>query len=96
MVIDRAARTVHVVLEDAVSHTLEGDEYRVGRFPELVLKIDPATVFPSGGPLKEENDDHRGAAPADAQNQINKISTHNQLMAIHRKFAFPVACLVFG
>ena len=31
-----------------------------------------------------------------AQHESEGISTHNQWMAIHRKFAIPVACLVFG
>ncbi len=33
---------------------------------------------------------HRRAANATASR------THNQLIAIHRKFSIPVACLVFG
>jgi LPS export ABC transporter permease LptG len=88
---------VRVVLEDGASHTLTGDDNRVGRFERLTLKIDPASVFPTAGPLKGENEMTIAELREQiAQNEIDGISTHNQLMAIHRKFAIPVACLVFG
>jgi LPS export ABC transporter permease LptF/LPS export ABC transporter permease LptG len=95
--LDRRARTVELVLEDGSRHTSNGDEYQISPSEELRLRIDPSTVFPSEGPLK-------GLAEMTIaelrkgiiENEAAGISTHNERMAIHRKFAIPVACLVFG
>src|SRR5207247_3651380 len=55
------------------------------------------SVFPRGGPTRGDPeltifDLQVRAAELEGINQ----SSHNQIMAIHRKFAIPVACLVFG
>jgi LPS export ABC transporter permease LptF/LPS export ABC transporter permease LptG len=95
--IDRAARTVEVVLEDGARHTLTDDGYQVFRFEQLLLRVDPSTVFPSGGPLKGDNEmTVAELRQRIAENEALGARTHSQQMAIHRKFAIPVACLVFG
>jgi len=97
VLIDRPARTVEVVLEDGTQHTPDAEDYQGSRFHEFRLRVDPATVFPSGGPLKGDNEMTIAELRARiAQHEAEGTSTHNQWMAIHRKFAIPVACLVFG
>jgi LPS export ABC transporter permease LptG/LPS export ABC transporter permease LptF len=97
VIVDRDARTVDVVLEDGEHHTLSPDGYRVSSFRQIVITVDPATVFPSGGPLKSDNEmTIAELRQRIAEHEAQGVSTHNQRMAIHRKFAIPVACLVFG
>jgi LPS export ABC transporter permease LptG/LPS export ABC transporter permease LptF len=96
--LDRDTRTVQLVLEEGTRHSTEGgSKYEVASFARAVVSVDPETVFPRRGPQKEENEmtvaELRTRA---AELERQGISTHNQFMAIHRKFAFPVACLVFG
>ena len=93
----RGARTVHVVLEEGASHTLEGD--RVSR--RALPRVRPQDRSRHGVSEQRAAEEENEMTIAElrqriAQNQVNGISTHNQRMAIHRKFAFPVACLVFG
>jgi LPS export ABC transporter permease LptG/LPS export ABC transporter permease LptF len=97
VVIDRGARTVHVILDDVTQHTHEGGEYRAAYVRQVVQVLDPATVFPSAGPLKGFAEMSIAELQTQiARNQIDGVSTHNERMAIQRKFAIPVACLVFG
>ena len=100
MVLDRARRTVELVLEDGTQHTSKADapqEYSVARFRELVLSLDPESVFPRSGPAKGD----REMSIAELQALIatlkqQGISTHNAVMEIQKKFSIPVACLVFA
>ena len=97
VLVDRAAQTVEVVLEDGARHTVAEDDYKVLTFDRLALRVDPSTVFPSGGPLKGPNEMTVAELRAQiASNETEGTSTHNEWMALHRKFAIPVACLVFG
>jgi LPS export ABC transporter permease LptF/LPS export ABC transporter permease LptG len=98
VVIDRKSRTVQVMLEHGAQHTSDADKkYQVSRFDRIVLRLDPASVFPSAGPLKGDNEmTIRELREQIKANEANGVSTHNQWMALHRKFAIPVACLVFG
>ena len=100
MVLDRARRTVELVLEDGTQHTSKADapqDYSVARFRELVLSLDPETVFPRSGPAKGD----REMSIAELQALIatlkqQGISTHNPVMEIQKKFSIPAACLVFA
>lgn len=96
--LNRDTRTVQLVLEQGTRHSTEGGaKYEVAGFDRAVVSVDPESVFPRRGPQKEENEmtvAELRARAAELEGQ--GISTHNQFMAIHRKFAFPVACLVFG
>ena len=98
VVIDRQKRTVALVLQHAMRHTVDATgKYQVGRFESLVLTVDPDKVFPEGGPAKGDNE-MTIAELRDriAENQKAGLPVANQELAIQRKFAIPVACLVFG
>lgn len=97
VVIDRKARTVQLLLERGERHTVDADGYQVFRFGEQIIRVDPDKVFPSGGPLKGDQEMTIAELRARiAEHEAEHISTHNQWMAIHQKFSIPVACLVFG
>jgi LPS export ABC transporter permease LptG/LPS export ABC transporter permease LptF len=98
VVIDRDKRSVEMILQNGSRHT--GDaagKYEVFRFERLRLSLNPESVFPRSGPAKGDNEmtipELRARA---AQLESEGQSSHNQFMAIHRKFSIPVACLVFG
>jgi LPS export ABC transporter permease LptG/LPS export ABC transporter permease LptF len=98
VLIDRTARTVEMILEDGSRHRPDADgKYEVFRFERLRLSLNPESVFPRAGPAKGDNEmtiaELRMRA---AQFEKEGISTHNQWMAIHRKFSIPAACLVFA
>lgn len=100
MLLDREKRTVELVLEEGTQHQAKADapqEYNVFRFKQLVLNLDPESVFPRTGPAKGE----REMTIAELREQIEhlrsqKISPHNAIMEIHKKFSIPIACFVFG
>ena len=98
VLLNRERRTVELALEGVTTHTTDASgKYNVGHSSTLVMSVDPETVFPRQGPAKGDNEmtiaELRARA---AELEANGVSTHNQLMAIHRKFSIPVACLVFG
>jgi LPS export ABC transporter permease LptG/LPS export ABC transporter permease LptF len=98
VVLDAKRRTVEMVLEDGTRHVANADgTYQVVKFARQVVSVNPEVVFPRGGPTKGDpemtiSELRQRAAELEAQG----MSAHNQLMAIQRKFAIPVACLVFG
>ena len=98
VVLDAKRRTVEMVLEDGTRHVANADgTYQVVKFARQVVSVNPDVVFPRGGPTKGDPEMtiaelRQRAAELEAQG----MSSHNQVMAIHRKFAIPVACLVFG
>jgi len=97
VLINRQKRTVDLVLNDVFRHTPDADAAELSRFERVTLRIDPSALFPSGGPAKSDNEMTIAELREKITRQIAaKDSTHNQIMAIHRKFAIPVACLVFG
>src|SRR5688572_22156305 len=52
VVVNRASRTVDIVLEDGSSHTTEADgRYDVSSFGRAVMKVDAAALF--GGPISK-------------------------------------------
>jgi len=96
--LDAKRRTVEMVLEDGTRHVANADgTYQVVKFARQVVSVNPEVVFPRGGPTKGDPEMtiaelRQRATELEAQG----MSSHNQIMAIHRKFAIPVACLVFG
>ena len=98
VVLDAKRRTVEMVLEDGTRHVANADgTYQVIKFARQVVSVNPDVVFPRGGPTKGDPEmtiaELRERA---AELEREGMSSHNQIMAIHRKFAIPVACLVFG
>jgi LPS export ABC transporter permease LptF/LPS export ABC transporter permease LptG len=98
VVVDRQRQRVDVVLDDGSQHTSGApEEYRVTTFERQVLSVNPSSMFPSGDNPKGDNEmTIAELRERIAEQEARGDSTHNQYMAIHRKFAFPVACLVFG
>ena len=98
VILDAGKRRVEMLLEDGARHSVDAaGDYDVAQFQRLVLSVDPETIFPRNGPAKGDNEMTIGELEARArQLEAAGESSHNQLMAIHRKFSIPVACLVFG
>jgi LPS export ABC transporter permease LptG/LPS export ABC transporter permease LptF len=100
LVIDEKLRTVDLTLWDGSSHrpdSKDPSKYEVQRFATQTVKLDANDVFP-------KTEIMHGAPEmtiAELQTEIVKKqalgqSPHNEVMYLHQKFAFPVACLVFG
>lgn len=99
VVLDPDARTVDIVLRDGTGHGVDADDpaiYEVHAFEEIVIGLDPETVFPRTGP-------QRGYAEL-ALPQLRReaarlrelgLSPHAPIMEMHRKFSIPAACIVF-
>lgn len=100
LVLDRERRRVDLVLQDGTRHSSPADapaRYEVQRFALMTIGLDPDTVFPRVGvqPGINEMTIPELRAEADRRLALGQ-SPHNELMAIHRKFSIPFACLVFG
>ena len=100
LVIDRERLVVNIVL-DGVTNYVPSDTpgvFTVGEAKTTILQVDPASVFPNPGGIT------RGLAEmtiADLQLQRAKkiqenLSPHGEIMFIHQKFSFPLACVVFA
>ena len=97
VIVDHQAKTVEVVLNDVFRHQPDAEGDELSRYERVALRIDSSTLFPSGGVAKSDNEMTIAELREKITQQIAaKDSTHNQIMAIHRKFSIPVACLVFG
>ena len=93
MAIDRAKRTVDLVLEDGTRHSTnlrDPAKYEVTRFSEFIIGLDPNTVFPATEILKGDNEMTMAELRARAA-ELRRAGTspHGPLMALHRKFAIP-------
>jgi lipopolysaccharide export system permease protein len=98
VILDQVKRKVEMVLEDGTRHVTNADgTYQVIKFDRQVISVSPERAFPRNGPQK--GDPEMTIAELKeraAEFERQGLSSHNQIMAIHRKFAIPVACLVFG
>ena len=100
VIIDREDRVVDIVLTSGGGHRVDPEDpatYDVHGFDESVIKLDPDSVFPAGGPGRGL----REMTIPELQAQVVRIreqglSPHNEIIEIHQKFSLPVACLVFG
>lgn len=97
MLVDRAKRTVDLLLEDGTRHTLDGDKYSINPFASLRITLDPESVFPSVAPSKGEHEMTITELNAAADQVLKQGgSPHGQYFEIQKRFVFPAACLVFG
>ena len=98
VVIDRAQRALEMVLEDGARHTADASgKYEVFRFDELLLRLNPDTVFPRQGPplgAREMSIPQLRVRAAELERE--GIYPHSELFEIQKKFSIPFACLVFG
>jgi LPS export ABC transporter permease LptG/LPS export ABC transporter permease LptF len=100
MIVDRRARTIQMVLQDGARHTTRLDDpaaYEVLKFQQMVVSLDPESVFPRTGPARGD----RELSVAELRQRVKEleaagVSTHNPIMEIHKKFSIPVACFVFA
>jgi LPS export ABC transporter permease LptG/LPS export ABC transporter permease LptF len=100
LVLDREKLIVNIVLDGVVNYVPSDEEgvFTVGEAKSSVLQVDPTSVFPNSGGIT------RGLAEmtiSDLQKQRaqkirENLSPHNEIMFIHQKFSFPVACIVFA
>ncbi len=100
LAIDRDKRTVDLVLTHGSRHAAtlsDPAKYEVARFAELILGLDPNTVFRATDILKGDNEMTIPELEARAgELRSQGLSTHGPLMALHRKFSLPAACLVLA
>jgi len=97
MVVDRPHNTVQMVLEHGNEYTGAADNYRVNRFEQVVLSLDPNSVFPRVKPDRSYNEKTIADLKADiASLRARGIPAVEEPMAIQQKFSIPVACLVFA
>jgi LPS export ABC transporter permease LptF/LPS export ABC transporter permease LptG len=100
MVVNREARTIQMVLEDGAQHTTKSDDpagYEIARFKELVLALDPASVFPRVGPARGEREmTIPELQELRATLEGRNLPSHRPVIEIHKKFSIPAACLVFA
>src|SRR5688572_26172521 len=99
LVVDREKRTVDLVLVDGtIYRSARTGETDATRFhTELVLGLDPASVFPSINVAPGINEKTIAELREDARMKVTKgMSPHPEVIAIQQRFSFPVACLVFG
>lgn len=99
-VLEPEARRVDLILEDGVVHQSRADnpqQYELQRFDSLIVQLDPETVFPRQGIAKGDNEMTIPQLRTKARQMREQgLSAHGPIMAIHRKYSLPVACLVFA
>ena len=100
IVLDPANRQVDIVLTSGATHEVDPSDpstYNVNRFEETVLGLAFDEVFPDRGVPRGPNE----MTIAELRERVAELEAfefpaHNEIMAIHQKFSFPVACLVFA
>ena len=71
--------------------------YEIVRFEQLIVSLDPESVFPRTGPARGEREmTIAELQAARAELKGADLPFHNPVMEIHKKFSMPVACLVFA
>jgi len=98
VLINREKRSVEMVLQDVTRHSVDASgRYQAERYAQIVLRLDPAGMFPSGGPSKGLREMSIPELRASAAESLARgVYPHNQLFEIHKKFSIPAACLIFG
>ncbi len=100
MVVDRAKRTIEMVLEEGTRHSTQAADpatYEIVRFQQMVVSLNPESVFPRTGPARGDRElSITDLQEKRAELEGRRISGHNQTIEIHKKFSIPAACLVFA
>jgi lipopolysaccharide export LptBFGC system permease protein LptF len=99
LAIDRAKRTVDLVLGNGTKYTTgnAGETDTMQFEEEIAVKLNPEAVFPPVNIQKGPNEKTIGELREDAAKKAKAgISPHPEVIALQQKFSFPVACLVFG
>ena len=99
MVINRAERQVHLVLEDGNKYSIAAQgQADTFRFPgALVLSLNPDTVFPDISIQRGLNEKTIKELRADMADKIkNGFSPHPEIITLEQKFSIPASCLVFA
>ena len=100
IVLEPDERRVDVVLQRGTGHQVNPDDpsgYETHHFDEIVIGLDPETVFPRTGPQRG----YPELSISELREEVLRmtdlgISPHRPIMELHRKFSIPVACLVFA
>jgi LPS export ABC transporter permease LptG/LPS export ABC transporter permease LptF len=98
LVVDHDKRAVDLVLTDGTFYrTGKGDTDQTRFTSDLVLRLNADAVFPNLNLQPGIHEKTIAELKADAQLKVSKgMSPHPEVIAIHQRFSFPVACLVFG
>lgn len=100
LVLDRDKQTVDLLLVDGTRYSSRehGKDVETYRFrEELIITLDPTTVFPSATLMRGVNEMPIAALEAQASEKLaNNVTAHQEMMAIQQKFSFPAACVVFA
>jgi LPS export ABC transporter permease LptF/LPS export ABC transporter permease LptG len=100
LVVDRAKRTVQLLLEQGTVHAVSPNKpetYDTSSFERLLLNMDAETVFPRTQVIKGDNE----MTIAELRQRIEEITkaggqSYSQLYTIQQKFSIPAACLVLS
>ena len=98
VLLDAGRRTVEMTLANGTSHTADADgKYEVAKFDQVILSVNPDTVFPREGPDRGV----REMTIAELQTWAAELEAvgdypHTQYFEIQKKFSIPFACIVFG
>jgi lipopolysaccharide export system permease protein len=99
MVINRAERRVHLILEDGNRYSTgkEGQADTV-RFPgPMVLTLNPEAVFPDINIQRGLNEKTMAELRQDMAEKIKGgMSPHPEIITMQQKFSIPASCLVFA
>jgi LPS export ABC transporter permease LptG len=99
MVINRAERQVHLVLEDGNKYSIAAQgQADTFRFPgALVLTLNPDSVFPDINIQRGLNEKSIKELRADMADKIRSgMSPHPEIITLEQKFSIPFSCLVFA
>jgi LPS export ABC transporter permease LptG/LPS export ABC transporter permease LptF len=101
LLLDRSSRRVELVLHDGARYAPgeKPGEYELYRFDDkdLIISLDPNSVFPSTTPPKGVTELRIGELREQIKvKQAEGLSPHNEVMQIQQKFSIPFACLIFG
>jgi LPS export ABC transporter permease LptF/LPS export ABC transporter permease LptG len=98
VLVNAERQTAELVLEDGTRHTGDRtDTYQVHRFDQLVLDLKATTMFPGQGPTPGA----REMSVPELRARVAELRASGtvpsfELFELHKRFAIPAACLVFG